>query len=101
VVAEARPATPTVPPIPCESINVDDAMLRAANQFSAGFARAALSLVVTALGCKQTDRMDRMAVTCACMAHDVAAAKLYCGRVSPQFQPPLVQRCQQESITIP
>jgi ABC transport system ATP-binding/permease protein len=85
----------------CDTIIVDDLMSQAANQFSAGFSKSALSLVVKALGCKQNDRMFRMAVTYACAAHEVAAAKLYYGRVSPQFQPPLVQRCQQENIAIP
>jgi pSer/pThr/pTyr-binding forkhead associated (FHA) protein len=85
----------------CDTIIVDDLMSQAANQFSAGFSKSAFSLVVKALGCKQNDRMYRMAVTYACAAHDVAAAKLYYGRVSPQFQPPLVQRCQQENIAIP
>jgi len=85
----------------CETMVVDDLMTQAANQFSAGFSKSALSLVVRVLGCKQNDRMYRMAVTYACAAHDVAAAKLYYGRVSPQFQPPLVQRCQQENIAIP
>jgi hypothetical protein len=45
--------------------------------------------------------MDRMAVTYACAAHDVEAARLYYGRVSPQFQAALVQRCQQENVYIP
>jgi pSer/pThr/pTyr-binding forkhead associated (FHA) protein len=85
----------------CDTIIVDDLMSQASNQFSAGFSKSAFSLVVKALGCKQNDRMYRMAVTYACAAHDVAAAKTYYGRVSPQFQPPLVQRCQQENITIP
>jgi hypothetical protein len=80
---------------------VDDAMSQAVNQFSAGFSRSALSLVVRALACKQSERMYRMAVLYACTSHDVTAAKQYYGRVSPQFQPPLIQRCQQESITIP
>jgi len=85
----------------CDTILVDDLMSQAANQFSAGFSKSALSLVVKALTCKQNDRMFRMAVTYACAAHDPAAAKLYYGRVSPQFQPPLVQRCQQENIALP
>jgi hypothetical protein len=97
--AEGRRAVPPTPA--CEIPDVDDAMSQAANQFSAGFYKAALSLVVKALACKQNERMYRAAVTYACAAHDVAAAKLYYGRVSPQFQPPLIQRCQQENITIP
>ncbi|HEX3482957.1 MAG TPA: FHA domain-containing protein [Kofleriaceae bacterium] len=85
----------------CDTILVDDYMSQAANQFSAGFSKSALSLVVKALGCKQNDRMYRMAVTYACAAHDAGVAKQYYGRVSPQFQPPLVQRCQQENIALP
>jgi serine/threonine-protein kinase len=99
------PAGPTEGAVPrppaCDVPNVDDAMSQAANQFSAGFSRSALSLVVRALACKQSERMYRMAVLYACTSHDVTAAKQYYGRVSPQFQPPLIQRCQQESITIP
>jgi ABC transport system ATP-binding/permease protein len=102
--------TPVNPPPPenpqpkgpsCDTMVVDDLMSQAANQFGAGFSKSALSLVVRALGCKQNDRMYRMAVTYACVAHDAATAKLYYARVSPQFQPPLVQKCQQENITIP
>ena len=85
----------------CDTIVVDDLMSQAANQFGAGFAKSALSLVVKALNCKQNERMYRMAVTYACVAHDAATAKLYYARVSPQFQPPLVQKCQLENITIP
>jgi serine/threonine-protein kinase len=100
--APGAPGAPAAPQTPvCEIGDVDDAMSQAANQFLAGFYKSALTLVVKALACKQTERMYRAAVTYACAAHDVAAAKLYYGRVSPQFQPPLVQRCQQENITIP
>jgi serine/threonine-protein kinase len=91
-----RPKGPT-----CDTMVVDDLMSQATNQFGAGFAKSALSLVVWALACKQNDRMYRMAVTYACVAHDVAAAKLYYARVSPQFQPALVQKCNQENITLP
>jgi serine/threonine-protein kinase len=85
----------------CDTIVVDDLMSQAANQFAAGFAKSALSLVVHALSCKQNDRMYRMAVTYACAAHDAAAAKLYYGRVSAQFQSAIVQRCQLENIALP
>jgi hypothetical protein len=82
-------------------MDVDELMSEAANQYSAGFSKSALSMVVKVLGCKQDQRMYRMAVLYACAAHDVAAAKLYYGKVSPQFRPPLTQRCQQENIEIP
>jgi len=80
---------------------VDDLVLQAQNQFTAGFARSALQLIVKALTCKQDVRMYRYAVTYACTAHDAASAKLYFSKVPPAFQPPLIQKCQLENITVP
>jgi len=86
---------------PCDSMVVDDLVLQAQNQFTAGFARSALQLIVKALTCKQEVRMYRYAVTYACTAHDAASAKLYFSKVPPAFQPPLIQKCQLENITVP
>jgi hypothetical protein len=86
---------------PCEPMNVDDTMTQAQNQYTAGFAKAALSLVVKALACRQDVRMYRFAATYACAAHDVAAAKLYYGKVPSQFRAAILQRCQQEGIAVP
>jgi len=82
-------------------MNVDDVMSQAANQYAAGFAKAALQLLTKALACKQDVRMYRMAAMYACAAHEASNAKLYYAKVSPQFQPAIVQRCLQEGITLP
>lgn len=84
----------------CETMNVDDAMTQAANQYAAGFSRAALQVMAKALLCKQDVRMYRFAATYACAARDAASAKVYFAKVPPQFQPAIVQRCQQEGISL-
>src|SRR5262245_3346800 len=61
----------------CQTMNVDDVMRQAQTQFEAGYAKAALSLVVKALQCRQELKMYRIAVLYACVAHDAAAAKTY------------------------
>jgi len=102
-----QPANPDTTPAPtqaknpCDTMNVDDVMSQAANQYAAGFAKAALQLLTKALACKQDVRMYRMAGMYACAAHEASNAKLYYAKVSPQFQPAIVQRCLQEGITIP
>ena len=85
----------------CETMNVDDVMSQAQNQYQAGFPKAALQLLTKALACRQDVRMFRMAGFYACAAHEAQAAKLYYGKVPPQYQGGIVQRCQQENITIP
>jgi pSer/pThr/pTyr-binding forkhead associated (FHA) protein len=86
---------------PCDTMNVDDVMSQAANQYAAGFAKAALQLLTKALACKQDVRMYRMAGMYACAAHEAGSAKVYYAKVSAPFQPAIVQRCLQEGITIP
>jgi len=81
----------------CETMDVDDAMKQAENQFSAGFAKSALQLVLKALACKQNERMYRMAGMYACASHDLATAKVYYNKVSVSAQPSLEQKCQQEN----
>ncbi|HEX3766420.1 MAG TPA: FHA domain-containing protein [Kofleriaceae bacterium] len=85
----------------CETMNVDDVMSQAQNQYQAGFPKAALQLLTKALACRQDVRMFRMAGFYACAAHEAQAAKLYYGKVPAQYQGGIVQRCQQENITIP
>jgi len=82
---------------PCDTMDVDDAMKQAANQFGAGFAKAALQLTVKALACRQNERMYRIATMYACASHDLAAAKVYYNKVSASFQPSLEQKCQEEN----
>ena len=81
----------------CETMDIDDAMKQAENQFSAGFAKSALQLVLKALACKQNERMYRMAGMYACASHDLATAKVYYNKVSVSAQPSLEQKCQQEN----
>ena len=81
-------------------MNVDDALAQAANQYTNGFAGAALQLIGKALVCRQDVKMYRLAATYACAAHDSAAAKLYFGKVPPQFQSSIEQKCQQENTPL-
>ena len=84
----------------CERMNIDDVLLQARNQYQAGFPKAALQLLTKALNCRQDERMLRMAGLYACAAHDAQAAKLHYSKVPPQFQTAIVQRCQQEGISL-
>jgi pSer/pThr/pTyr-binding forkhead associated (FHA) protein len=85
---------------PCEAFSVDEIMTQAQNQYTAGFATAALKLAIKALQCKQDVRMYRLAALYACAAHDAVNAKAYLAKVPPQFQTAIVQRCQQEGISL-
>lgn len=84
----------------CAAIDRDDMLNQAANQYSAGFAKAALSLVNKALACKQDVRTFRVAAMYACAAHDPAAARSLFLKVPAQFQSAIEQKCQQEGINI-
>jgi len=81
----------------CETMDVDDAMKQAENQFGAGFAKAALALMQKALACRQNERMYRIATMYACSSHDLTSAKVYYNKVSASFQSNLEQKCQQEN----
>lgn len=94
------PTPPTQPKNQCESMNVDDLMMQAQNQFSAGYSRQALTLVVKVLACKSDVRTYRLAATYACAARDLANAKLYFSKIPAQYQPAIEQRCQQEGLII-
>lgn len=85
----------------CEDSSVDDMVAQAQNQYTAGFSKPALQLMTRALECRQDGRMYRFAATYACAAHDAASAKRWSAKVPPQFQIAIVQRCQQEGITLP
>jgi hypothetical protein len=84
----------------CDTMNVDDVILRAQNQFTAGYPRSALSTLTKALTCRSDLRMLRMAALYACAAHDGEAARLYYGKVPAQFQPAVLQRCQAENVPL-
>jgi len=76
-------------------------MAEAKNQFNAGAAASALTLMGVALECRQTDLMYRLAGTYACRTHDVKAAKQYFAKVPAQSQSAIEQACQMEGIDIP
>lgn len=84
----------------CETLVIDDMLGVASNQYEAGFPKAALLLVNKALACKQDARIYRTAAQYACAAHDLASARLYLPRVQPYFQASIIQRCQQEGLTL-
>jgi hypothetical protein len=90
-----QPKTPS-----CDTMNIEDLMTQASNQYAAGFYRSGLKLVTTALGCKQDVRLYRTAAMYACAAHDAASAKTYFTEVPTQFQGAIIQRCQQEGIRL-
>jgi serine/threonine-protein kinase len=85
----------------CNTVDVNDAMLQAHDQYAAGFSWRALQLLIKALACKQDVRLYRMAVIYACAAHDLDAATLYYAKVPTQDQPAVKQRCVQENLIIP
>jgi ABC transport system ATP-binding/permease protein len=100
VVAPAQPPQPPAARSGCDGMDVDELMSQAVKQNEAGYAKAALNLVIKALACRQDARMYRFAVTYACAAHDLASAKLYFVKVPKEFQPPLEQKCQQERLDV-
>jgi pSer/pThr/pTyr-binding forkhead associated (FHA) protein len=84
----------------CDTMNVEDLMSQATNQFNAGYAKSALSVMVKALGCKQDVRMYRLAATYACTAHDLTNARFYFAKVPKEYQPALEQKCLQEGLNL-
>lgn len=98
---EPPAADPQRPASGCEDLNVDDVTAQAQNQYTAGFAKAALAIAVKALQCRQDVRLYRYAATYACAARDAASAKQFLSKLPPQFQTAIIQRCLQESITLP
>ena len=85
---------------PCDTMNIEEAMAQATTQYSAGYAKAALALMLKALACKQDARMYRLAVTYACASHDLNTAKQYFAKVPPAYQANLEQKCQLEGLSI-
>jgi hypothetical protein len=98
----AQPPTPPVETTKprCETMIVADVMAQAQNQYSNGFASAALSLMVRGLRCKQVPRMYQLAALYACAARDLGSAQFYYGKLTLAQQPPIEQRCQQEGMDI-
>jgi len=88
-------------PAYCAKLAIDDLMSQAADQYSKGFAKAALAIITKALACKQSLQMYRRAAIYACAARDVASAELYNSKLSPLDQSVTLQRCRQEGIYLP
>lgn len=84
----------------CEKVNIDDAVTQAANQYSNGFASAALSIMRGVLACKQDARMYRLGALYACAAHDAATARQLLAKLPTTARPAIEQRCQQEGIAV-
>ena len=85
----------------CETMNVDDIVAQAKNQFTAGFAKTALTTMSKALTCKQDPLMFRQAALYACVAHDANSAKLYYSKLQGQEKNQILARCLQEGIQLP
>jgi hypothetical protein len=101
--AAARVTALALAPAPspaCATTNVSDLMVQAANQFAAGFSRAALVLITKALACKQDARLYRAATLYACVSRDLTSAKRYLAQVPADNRPALVQRCQAEGLDV-
>ena len=102
----SAPAVATTPPASrsgCENVNPDELTTQASAQYSGGFNASALKLMQSALACKQTVQMYRLAATYACAVHDAASARLYYAKLAtaqPTSQSAIVQRCQQEGIDL-
>ena len=100
----AADATTVTPPSSlknsCDTMDVDDVVKQAQNQYANGFAGAALQIMSKALACRQDVKMYRLAAIYACSARDAASAKLYYAKVPPQFQAPIEQKCQQENTPL-
>jgi hypothetical protein len=96
-VSESRPT----PPIDsCEGVDSNVLAQQAVKQYPDGEVKPALATVLKALACKQDDRLFRFAVLYACVAHDLATAKLYFARVTDPFKANLEQKCQQEGLDV-
>jgi hypothetical protein len=91
---------PPSPPPACEGVDTENLVERAGALYSDGEAKVALGLVLQALECRRDDRMLRFAVTYACVAHDLANAKLYFAKVADRFKANLEQKCQQEGLNV-
>ena len=90
---------PPATPAQCTA-TVQDVAKAASNQYNAGFARAALTLVIQAMACHDDRHLYRMAGMYACAARDLKSAQLYIAKVPVQFQGAIVQRCQLEGLDL-
>jgi pSer/pThr/pTyr-binding forkhead associated (FHA) protein len=99
-ITTTEPVAATPPKNACDSMNVDDLMTQAANQYRAGYPRPALVLVLKVLQCRQDTLTYRFAVMYACDGKDAAVAKQYFPKVPQANQAGLEQKCQQQGISL-
>jgi hypothetical protein len=97
---EIDPPRTTAASNACATMNVEDLLTQSHNQYVNGYAKAALSIVIKALACKQDVRMYRLAATYACAGHDADTAKAMFAKVPAQFQAGIEQKCQQENVPL-
>jgi ABC transport system ATP-binding/permease protein len=95
-----EPVVPTPPKNVCETMNVDDLLTQAANQYRAGYPKPALALVLKVLQCRQDTLTYRFAVMYACDGKDASVAKQYFPKVPAEKQAGLEQKCQQQGISL-
>jgi hypothetical protein len=100
VPGESRAAAAPSQVVSCATINSSALVAQSHREFAAGAPKAALALVVQALGCTQSTSMYRIATMFACAAHDLPSAKLYFFKLPPDSQAFLEQRCQQEGLNL-
>jgi hypothetical protein len=106
--ADAKTTTDRPPPQPaaatsavdCNTINVDDIMRQAANQYGAGHAKAAVALVAKAVACRPDAQAYRFGAMYACSAHDVATAKAYFKKLPSNMQSLAAKWCQSTGIDL-
>lgn len=95
------PAPPTPPgKLDCGRVDVDDLITQAKNQFRAGYASAALSLMRKLLDCRQDVTMYQLTAMYACYAHEVESARQYFARIPAELQPATVQTCQNRGVDV-
>lgn len=100
--AAAPPSPAAATPLPpsqvmkavCSDRSVADLTSEASRQLTNGEPAAALRLLRVAIACKADVALYRLAVTCACAAHDQAAAELYIPKLPDAEQAAARQRCQ-------
>jgi serine/threonine-protein kinase len=86
---------------PCDTMNVDDMLAQAQNQYVTGFPKMALKLLMKASNCNQDADMYLMGGLYACAAHDAQAARQFYSKAPADSQVAIAQDCRQEGIILP
>lgn len=96
----ATSPAPTATARRCDSMDADDMMSQAANQYTNGYAGPAVRLMRKALECRQDLRMFQLTAMYACGARDLTTAREFFAKLPPQQQAGIDQRCQQEGLDV-